>query len=240
MKFGYMRASTIDQNLDRQEQQLKEAGCERIFFEKVTGVRRDRPELNHMLEFLRQGANLKSLKEAGIRQIAMIREYRQAKIFNDQARQIMLNITKRSVLEKDDIINIAIDESVKHSYELPSFSTLTKTVDHVRAELYRTIADALTIEERQKIDQLFQSRDGSTYSDWNVVKQDPGRPTLYQLRRWIYRKNWLNERHVGSKFFQRLHIPPASLLSVQFASSHKKSEGSLQELKKKKKNKLIA
>ncbi|MDA2627478.1 recombinase family protein [Bacillus cereus] len=55
MKFGYMRVSTIDQNLDRQEQQLKDAGCERIFFEKVTGVKRDRPELNRMLEFLRQG-----------------------------------------------------------------------------------------------------------------------------------------------------------------------------------------
>ncbi|HDX9649319.1 TPA: recombinase family protein [Bacillus cereus] len=55
MKFGYMRVSTIDQNLDRQEQQLKEAGCERIFFEKITGVKRDRLELNRMLEFLRQG-----------------------------------------------------------------------------------------------------------------------------------------------------------------------------------------
>ncbi len=55
MKFGYIRVSTIDQNLDRQEQQLKEAGCERIFFEKITGVKRDRPELNRMLEFLRQG-----------------------------------------------------------------------------------------------------------------------------------------------------------------------------------------
>ncbi|MES1053424.1 recombinase family protein [Bacillus thuringiensis] len=55
MKFGYMRVSTVDQNLDRQEQQLRDAGCERIFFEKVTGTKRDRPELNRMLEFLRQG-----------------------------------------------------------------------------------------------------------------------------------------------------------------------------------------
>lgn len=55
MKFGYMRVSTMDQNLDRQEQQLIEFGCERIFFEKVTGTKRNRPELNHMLEFLRPG-----------------------------------------------------------------------------------------------------------------------------------------------------------------------------------------
>jgi DNA invertase Pin-like site-specific DNA recombinase len=38
MRFGYMRVSTIDQNLDRQAEQLKDAGCDRIFFEKVTGT----------------------------------------------------------------------------------------------------------------------------------------------------------------------------------------------------------
>lgn len=55
VKFGYMRVSTFDQNLDRQEQQLKEVGCEQIFYEKITGTKRDRPELNRMLEFLRPG-----------------------------------------------------------------------------------------------------------------------------------------------------------------------------------------
>jgi DNA invertase Pin-like site-specific DNA recombinase len=53
--FGYMRVSTVDQNLDRQEQQLKEVGCKRIFYEKVTGTKRNRPELNRLLEFLREG-----------------------------------------------------------------------------------------------------------------------------------------------------------------------------------------
>ncbi len=53
MKFGYMRVSTLDQNLDRQKKQLEEFGCDRIFFEKVTGTKRNRPELDRMLEFLR-------------------------------------------------------------------------------------------------------------------------------------------------------------------------------------------
>ncbi|MED2079743.1 recombinase family protein, partial [Bacillus thuringiensis] len=53
MKFGYMRVSTLDQNLDRQKKQLEEFGCDRIFFEKITGTKRNRPELNSMLEFLR-------------------------------------------------------------------------------------------------------------------------------------------------------------------------------------------
>lgn len=53
MKFGYMRVSTLDQNLDRQKKQLEEFGCDRIFFGKITGTKRNRPELNSMLEFLR-------------------------------------------------------------------------------------------------------------------------------------------------------------------------------------------
>lgn len=55
MIFGYMRVSTLDQNLERQEQQLKGAGCEKVFYEKVTGTKRDRIELNMLLEHLRDG-----------------------------------------------------------------------------------------------------------------------------------------------------------------------------------------
>lgn len=36
--YGYMRVSTADQNLDRQEQALKDYGCDRIYREKVTGA----------------------------------------------------------------------------------------------------------------------------------------------------------------------------------------------------------
>jgi DNA invertase Pin-like site-specific DNA recombinase len=50
-----MRVSTLEQNLDRQEEALKVAGCEKIFYEKVTGTRRERPELNRMIEHLRIG-----------------------------------------------------------------------------------------------------------------------------------------------------------------------------------------
>lgn len=55
MKIGYARVSTNDQNLDRQLDQLSEYGCERIFQEKVTGSRKERPELNRMIDMLRKG-----------------------------------------------------------------------------------------------------------------------------------------------------------------------------------------
>lgn len=55
MKIGYARVSTNDQNLDAQLDTLKTAGAEKIFKEKMTGTKRDRPELEKMLEHLRAG-----------------------------------------------------------------------------------------------------------------------------------------------------------------------------------------
>ena len=55
MKIGYARVSTQDQNLDRQRDQLKQDGCQRIYEEKVSGAKSDRPELIRMLDALRDG-----------------------------------------------------------------------------------------------------------------------------------------------------------------------------------------
>ena len=55
MKFGYARCSTLDQNLDWQIDALMKEGCDRIFQEKFTGTKKDRPELLRMLDMLREG-----------------------------------------------------------------------------------------------------------------------------------------------------------------------------------------
>ena len=55
MKIGYARVSTQDQNLDRQLDQLRTEGCERVYEEKASGTKSDRPELARMLDALREG-----------------------------------------------------------------------------------------------------------------------------------------------------------------------------------------
>lgn len=55
MIIGYARVSTEDQNLDGQLDALKAAGAERIFADKITGTVRSRPELDRLLDQLRQG-----------------------------------------------------------------------------------------------------------------------------------------------------------------------------------------
>lgn len=58
MLVGYARVSTRDQNPALQIDALKAAGCERIFMEKVSGAKRDRPELQAALDFIRAGDTL--------------------------------------------------------------------------------------------------------------------------------------------------------------------------------------
>lgn len=55
MRIGYARVSTVEQNLDRQLDNLKAAGCERIYQEKMTGTKSTRPEYQKMLDTLRPG-----------------------------------------------------------------------------------------------------------------------------------------------------------------------------------------
>jgi DNA invertase Pin-like site-specific DNA recombinase len=55
MNIGYARVSTLDQHLDLQMQALKKAGCNKIFREKVSGISRQRPEFQRMLDQLRNG-----------------------------------------------------------------------------------------------------------------------------------------------------------------------------------------
>lgn len=55
MIIGYARVSTDDQSLDSQTDALSTAGAEKVFADKISGSRRARPELDRMLEQLRDG-----------------------------------------------------------------------------------------------------------------------------------------------------------------------------------------
>jgi DNA invertase Pin-like site-specific DNA recombinase len=58
MLVGYARVSTDDQNLDLQVDALKQAGCERLFSDQVSGAAAVKAGLDEALAYLREGDTL--------------------------------------------------------------------------------------------------------------------------------------------------------------------------------------
>src|ERR1017187_9552091 len=56
MRVGYARVSTTEQSIEAQLERLGD--CERIFSEKLSGKKDDRPQLAAALEFVREGDQL--------------------------------------------------------------------------------------------------------------------------------------------------------------------------------------
>jgi len=55
MIIGYARVSKIEQNINRQIDELNKVNCQRIYKEKITGAKKSRPELDKLLDNLRSG-----------------------------------------------------------------------------------------------------------------------------------------------------------------------------------------
>ena len=54
-RLGYARVSTVGQTLEAQLEQLKAAGCSRIYREKVSGAKVDRKELSKLVKSIAAG-----------------------------------------------------------------------------------------------------------------------------------------------------------------------------------------
>lgn len=59
MKIGYVRVSTAVQvdgySLEQQKEKLREAGCEKIFEDVMSGAKKERPGMSSLLEAVREG-----------------------------------------------------------------------------------------------------------------------------------------------------------------------------------------
>jgi DNA invertase Pin-like site-specific DNA recombinase len=83
MLIGYARVSKLDQNPELQLDALKEAKCDKIYVDYLTGAKADRPQWQELLSYIREGDTLVVWKLD-----RAFRSMRQAvDIFNDFAKR---------------------------------------------------------------------------------------------------------------------------------------------------------
>lgn len=93
-KVGYARVSAADQNLDRQLAALDGIGMDKVFTDKMTGGRFDRPGLDECRRYLREGD---VLHVASIDRLARNLADLQAMITDFQARKIGVRFLKENL-----------------------------------------------------------------------------------------------------------------------------------------------
>ena len=128
-KIGYARISSADQNLSRQLEQLKHV--DKLFQEAISGASKDRPQLQAMLEYIREG------------DIVVVTELERLGRNNKELTEVMNEIqTKGATLE---VLNLPTLRGIEDD-------NLRRLLNNLILELYKYQAQAERerIKERQK------------------------------------------------------------------------------------------
>jgi len=129
---------------------------------------------------------------------ARIRAYRGVKPFREGGHQLIGRAVANAAMHTEqlaDLINLAIEELLRHYYELPGFTTLLKVAQKQRAstytQLYTQVSTALTPETSALLDALFVVDPTLQRSRWDWLKDPTGKPTLTNLKAIADRLAWL-------------------------------------------------
>ena len=151
MIYGYSRVSTITQlkhghSLESQNNQLKEAGAEEIYEDGFTGTKNDRPNLNKLLDKLKEGDTLVVTKLDRVARSML------------QGNKLINDLLKKGI--KVNILNIGLMDNT------PS-SKLIRNIFFSFAEFERDMIVERTQEGKAiaKLDKDFKEGRRRTYND---------------------------------------------------------------------------
>ena len=154
MKIGYIRTSTIGQNLDRQKQIMKDNNIELLFSEQESGKNTNRPILNDMLNSIRT---------------------------NDEIVIASLDRLSRNYKDLKDIIQIIKDKGATLTIlDAPflNFNTNNPTLDTAMFDIFLSLLGYISQNEREKI--LERQRQGIEQAKLRGVYK--GRPIKYHAK----------------------------------------------------------
>ncbi|EUC12676.1 Tn3 family transposase [Paraburkholderia hospita] len=115
----------------------------------------------------------------------------------------------RTKAELPDIVNVLLEELVRHRYELPPLASLSRIASQARSQLneaiYRAFTEALDEPLQTRLDDLFKTRTGRT--PWDELKREPKRPGPREVTSFLKHIEIVNALAEG--------LPPApDILSV--------------------------
>ena len=101
MLVGYARVSTIEQNLDRQLEALKNAGCEKIYSDKQTGANMDRPNLQLLFDEIKEGdtiiiTDLTRFSRSTMDLFKLIEKIKEKKLFIKSIKDTWLDVSEEN------------------------------------------------------------------------------------------------------------------------------------------------
>ena len=166
MKYGYARVSTLDQKLDTQIKQLKDAGAEMIVQEKTTGVTKNRPELQELLARLEVGdtlivTNLITSESLAISQLAKELNISRQKIYRfidkqentDVHQYIYINSNKIKMINAEGVRYIKENiNRTANGQRVDSERTTTKSIEDNASELFGEDKEKIRTEDGQVSD----------------------------------------------------------------------------------------
>lgn len=130
MKVGYARVSSKAQNLERQLEILQNENVEKVFSEKIQGDNPNRPALNEMLNYIRDG------------DIVVVTELDRLARDNDLLTDIIAAVHKKGATL--DVLNLPTLKGI-------SDDNLRRLINNLIIEIYKyqAEADRMRIRERQ-------------------------------------------------------------------------------------------
>lgn len=195
MKIGYIRTSTIDQNLDRQKQIMKDHNIELLFSEQESGKDTNRPILNEMLDSIRT---------------------------NDEIVIASLDRLSRNYKDLKEIIQMIRDKgSTLTIVDAPflNFNTGNSTLDIAMFDILLSLLGYIAQNEREKI--LERQRQGIEQAKKRGVYN--GRPLKYHANsknsqdRFIYESvvSMLQEKKPVQSIAKHVGIAKSTVYEIQ-------------------------
>ena len=142
------------------------------------------------------------------RLVALVRGHVGVAAYDREARAVAVRASVDAARTRDDladIVNAAIEELLRHRYELPAFGSLLKVARTARALVnrgyHRRIAAAMVPAVRERLGDLLAVPEGATRSPWDQVKAEPPRPSPQRMRAVLVHLAWLRGQAVPDGVF---------------------------------------